>query len=138
MFMIMDRNKGSEGPSAELHDVVLELESERKYLKESNTIFDTCAEYSELRRKGKYLNNDAMITFIDKEIDDAKEPMFTTGQKFFLYNILSDELVQISASYKELSQMIKKLIFKKFYDKHTSTDECFIEKCNGIKRKYAF
>lgn len=56
---------------------------------------------------------------------------------YYLYNILSDELLKISCPFDKLVEMIKYLIHSKYISTKTIPDEIFIKNCTEIMNKYS-
>ena len=55
---------------------------------------------------------------------------------YYLYNILTDEMFEISANIDDLKQMIEFLIDYKYNTKRKISDQQFIEQNNNISNKY--
>lgn len=55
---------------------------------------------------------------------------------YYLYNILTDELIEISCIYEKLKEMIKYIIEQKYYTKNKKTDIEFMENTKVIYDKY--
>lgn len=66
------------------------------------------------------------------EIDNVKNVKY----KYFLYNILTDEMYQISSDLTRLKDMLKFLVWNKYFNKVKISDEEFIEKQNRIFERY--
>ena len=66
------------------------------------------------------------------EIDNVKNVKY----KYFLYNILTDEMYQISSDLTRLKEMLKFLVWNKYFNKVKISDEEFIEKQNKIFERY--
>jgi len=70
-------------------------------------------------------------TYIKKMYPDT-----TSEMEYFLYNILTDEKIKISASYDKLKELIHYLIEKKYFTKNFITDEMFLKSIKQIKSIY--
>lgn len=57
--------------------------------------------------------------------------------EYYLYNILTDEKIKISASYDKLKEFIHYLIEKKYFTKNYTSDEMFLNLVNQIKNDYS-
>jgi hypothetical protein len=55
---------------------------------------------------------------------------------YYLYNILTDEMYKISSDLNRLREMMKFLVWNKYFNTVKITDEEFIEKQNVIFGKY--
>lgn len=55
---------------------------------------------------------------------------------YYLYNILTDELIEIKSDMTKLKTMIDYLIKKKYFDTNIITDNKFLENCSLIYEKY--
>ena len=56
---------------------------------------------------------------------------------YYLYNILSNEMIKIICGFNELKQMIEYLIYSKYKDNKLISDEEFINKFKDIFNKYS-
>tara|TARA_B110000208_G_scaffold179881_1_gene229074 strand:- start:989 stop:3208 length:2220 start_codon:yes stop_codon:yes gene_type:complete len=70
--------------------------------------------------------------------DETKrnEQITTNDSKFFIYNILSDKLMEVQGSLGDLQQMIEFLIYNKYFEQRIVDDSAFKKMCDGIKNKY--
>lgn len=58
------------------------------------------------------------------------------GRNYYLYNILTDEMLKIECPLKDLKEMIQFLIYNKYFNNKGITDEVFVENALEIKDKY--
>jgi hypothetical protein len=79
----------------------------------------------------------------NKEIELKKTELFNNLNKphiilnnYYLYNILSDEMIQITCLYENLKEMIAYLINSKYYSKINITDDKFIDQSLNIFNKW--
>ena len=56
--------------------------------------------------------------------------------KHYLYNILSDELIEIIIDKNKIEELIKYLIYEKYIKNNIISDDKFIDQCNNIFKKY--
>ncbi len=56
----------------------------------------------------------------------------SSNYKYYLYNILSDEMFEIQCSLTKLVEMIDMLIIAKYYNKKTISDEDFIQNIKSV------
>jgi hypothetical protein len=64
-----------------------------------------------------------------------KKKDININMEFYLYNVLSDEMYQITSSYENICQLTKFLIESKYFNKKSLTDEAFINLIDSIKNK---
>lgn len=58
------------------------------------------------------------------------------GRNYYLYNILTNEMLKIECPLKDLKEMIQFLVYNKYFNNKGITDKVFIEKALDIKDKY--
>lgn len=58
--------------------------------------------------------------------------------RYFLFNILTDEIYQITADYEVLEEMVNYLLENKFNNDITISESEFLSKANEIKEKYLY
>ena len=63
--------------------------------------------------------------------DDHQKDM-----KFYLYNILSDKLMEVKGTLENLQKMMEYLIYTKYFGKTLIDDISFNAKCQKIRKKY--
>jgi hypothetical protein len=138
MFMYMNRQSHLMDlfPSPHHHKSIIELMNDRDFLIESNHIYDEASKHDELKNGPSFPNNDVMINWCEKCIYEEIDILCDTPYKFILYNILSDEMIQVCASFTELRLMIKELIYNKFFKENYVPEGKFIENCMEVKNKY--
>ena len=100
-------------------------------IKNNNIILTLNIEY-----EIKYLNieNEILNDKINKLTKELEYCIITNN--YYLYNIISDEMIKISCNFFELTEMIKFLIDEKFKLNETITDDKFILKFKKIFNKY--
>ena len=86
-----------------------------------------------MRKKINELIN-IKINQLIKEIETYKNII---SNNYYLYNILSDEMIQIKCEFNELKQMIEYLIYSKYKDNKLISDDKFILKFKDIFNKYS-
>lgn len=59
-----------------------------------------------------------------------------SNNNFYLYNILTDELVLVKCEYNKLEEMVNFLIFHKYHNTKYITDELFKLNISNIREKY--
>jgi len=80
-----------------------------------------------------------LLTMFAKVIQDESEGEFGEDEmKFYLYNILSDELMEIQGTFTDLQKMMEFLIFTKYFGKKSLDDKSFEKLCGDIRRRYIF
>mgnify|MGYP006118870099 FL=1 len=63
--------------------------------------------------------------------DDHQKDM-----KFYLYNILSDKLMEVKGTLENLQKMMEYLIYTKYFGKTLIDDISFNAMCQKIRKKY--
>jgi len=71
-----------------------------------------------------------------QEMAGAESPVTNKKYNYYLYNILTDEMYKINSDLERLREMMKFLVWNKYFNKVKITDEEFIEKQNMIFGKY--
>lgn len=56
-------------------------------------------------------------------------------KKYFLFNILDNKIIQLKTSYKDLCDMTKFLIQKRYVSNLTMSDQDFVKECDATKNK---
>ncbi len=102
----LEVKKGKESKKIEVEDIVLNATLQRKVEK------------------------------LEKEIEKIKKEIQGDEYHFYLYNILSDQQIEITSTLPELEKMIDYLIFHKYFMKNFITDDQFKEKNQLILSKY--
>ena len=86
--------------------------------------------------------NEKLLVQVDNLMKNTKQnkPSNTepeiTNYNYYLYNILSDELLQISCPYEKLVEMVKYLMYSKYIGSKEIPDEIFIKNGQNIMSKY--
>jgi hypothetical protein len=86
--------------------------------------------------------NEKLLVQVDNLMKNTKQnkPSITepeiTNYNYYLYNILSDELLQISCPYEKLVEMVKYLMYSKYIGSKEIPDEIFIKNGQNIMSKY--
>lgn len=70
------------------------------------------------------------ITHLEKTVPT------TVQNNYYLYNILTDQMDQISCSYENLKEMIKYLFHAKYYGANEIPDDLFIKNITSVLDKY--
>ena len=91
-----------------------------------------------------YLINKSNTTSISEifNIISEKDTMNTSNDdhqkdmKFYLYNILSDKLMEVKGTLENLQKMMEYLIYTKYFGKTLIDDISFNAKCQKIRKKY--
>jgi hypothetical protein len=71
-----------------------------------------------------------------QEMAGAESPVTNKKYNYYLYNILTDEMYKINSDLERLREMMKFLVWNKYFNTVKITDEEFIEKQNIIFAKY--
>jgi len=71
------------------------------------------------------------IQILKQKINNYNEPF-----KYFIYNILTDELIQIDCELNLLIQIIETLIYNKYFISNIVDDDLFLTNNINIKKKY--
>jgi hypothetical protein len=71
------------------------------------------------------------IQILKQKINNYNEPF-----NYFIYNILTDELIQIDCNLNLLIQMIEKLIYNKYFISNIIDDDLFLSNNRNIQKKY--
>ena len=74
----------------------------------------------------------AIYAYLDYQIHEERADQ----HRYYLYNILTDELMEIKTNREDLEQMIKYLIFTKYFGNKTMDDISFKETCQNIRKQY--
>ncbi len=80
---------------------------------------------------GKVKETGNIIDLLNKQLN-----INTNETRFYVYNILSDELIEIKAEQGVLKEMISYLVERKYAQLVIDNDEQFLNKMNEIKTKY--
>ena len=86
----------------------------------------------------KYDDNQFQIDDIEKKIKYYYTQSHNTNPieyKYYLYNILNDEMYEIKCDLNKLIEMVYILITNKYYNKHTITDVIFLNNIDIIKNQ---
>jgi hypothetical protein len=71
-----------------------------------------------------------------KQIDIIKNPKEVDMHdkfRYYLYNILTDEMVEIKCEFPKLIKMVEFLIYSKYFYKYAVSDEKFMESIMALK-----
>ena len=55
---------------------------------------------------------------------------------YYLYNILTDQMIQIMSSITQLKELVSYLIHSKYFNEINISDDLFINNINSIKLQY--
>ena len=127
-----------------LYEINSKIEPSNKLdeiLKEhKNTIYKNNIKISKLKMKKKIndlnLENELLTNKINEITKELEYSNNIITNNYYLYNILSDEMIKISCNFFELSEMIKYLIYEKYKSNKKITDDDFILKFKTIFNKY--
>ena len=127
-----------------LYEINSKIEPSNKLdeiLKEhKNTIYKNNIKISKLKMKKKIndlnLENELLTNKINEITKELEYSNNIITNNYYLYNILSDEMIKISCNFFELTEMIKFLIHEKFKLNKTITDTKFKLKFKNIFNKY--
>jgi hypothetical protein len=85
-------------------------------------------------------NNDNNIDELNNKLENINKQIQETEiikiSKYVLFNILSNEYIEIKCEFNKLKNMVKYLIYSKYINNNTISDEDFINYNNTIKLKY--
>ena len=82
------------------------------------------------------LENESLNYKINEITKELKYPNNIITNNYWLYNILSDEMIKISCNFFELTEMIRYLIYEKYKSNKIISDDDFILKFKNIFNKY--
>mgnify|MGYP005748925315 CR=1 FL=1 len=102
-------------------------------------ILDTYGKIHKIRME-KIIDNLTLRKKIECCKKELKElDRFSNGAgKYYLYNILNDNLLEISSTYDRLSRMVQYLMESKYKKNNGIDDNDFIELCNNTLNKFNF
>ena len=84
-------------------------------------------------KKVKYELNEDVDKDTGKDVDKDINTKYT---KYVLFNVLTNEYIEIKCEFQKLTDMIKYLVYSKYVNNKTITDEKFIISNNKIKSLY--
>lgn len=75
----------------------------------------------------------SIYAYLDYQKRDGNE---LNDRKYYIYNVLTDELLQIKSDKKKLEEMIYFLLFTKYFDNKLLDNISFVNLCDKIRNKY--
>lgn len=91
-------------------------------------------------KTGKIHIKNSITNIIDKInincINSKKDDIFINITKYYLYNVLSNELIEIKVNILNLIELVRFLINEKYFKNNNITDEEFILNASNILKKY--
>ena len=83
------------------------------------------------------IDNDSINVKINNVISQLENNENNIYNNYYLFNILSDEMIKINCDFNSLKQMIEYLIYSKYKDNKIISDDNFIIKFKDIFNKYS-
>lgn len=74
----------------------------------------------------------AIYAYLDYQMHGKR----ADNHRYYLYNILTDQMMEIKTDREKLENMIKYLIFTKYFGNKTMDDISFKETCQNIRKQY--
>lgn len=71
-----------------------------------------------------------------KKVTVSPMPKGPRSERYFLYNILTDELNEVRCGLDELRSMMRHLICSKYFNRKKDDNQTFLKKANAVKAKY--
>ena len=58
--------------------------------------------------------------------------------KYYIYNILNNEMYELTSSHHNLQEMVEKLLFNRMYPQQVRNDEEFIKECHKFNHGHNY